>query len=99
MHYFHELFTFTGIEFTRPISDMIAKHTNSTEDAADPFAVSRDSKSAPFRWKQELTFDQILLVQERCALAMEKWEYFDCESEAELAQCETFETWLDEELV
>ena len=35
----------------------------------------RDPKKAPFHWKESLSFDKIVKIQEKCQIAMRFWGY------------------------
>ena len=44
----------------------------------------RDPKKAPFHWKESLSFDKIVKIQEKCQNAMKFWGY-EMVTEADLS--------------
>ena len=44
----------------------------------------RDSKTAPYHWKKDLTFDEIMVIQSDCQEALKLWGYRSYDSEEEL---------------
>ena len=41
----------------------------------DVWNTYRDPKKAPFHWKESLSFDKIVKIQEKCQIAMKFWGY------------------------
>lgn len=40
----------------------------------------RDSKSAPFHWRQDLSFSEVRAIQDACGPAMKYWGYVKAEN-------------------
>ena len=89
--YFAEIFSFLGLDFTEAISDYLKVHTTAQDPHGDHFSVSRVSKTAPFRWKEQLSFEEIHAIQDRCSDAMNKWRYHECDFEEGFGDCEPCE--------
>lgn len=68
-----ELFEFYGRDFHPKVKSFLDSHTTTVIDGM--YSTYRDTKSTPFRWKTELTFEEIEEIQESCSAAMEHWGY------------------------
>ena len=44
----------------------------------------RDSKRAPYHWRDELTFKEVKDIQEKCTLAMKLWGYKKANTQKQL---------------
>ena len=73
---------FLGFQMHPDVSKFLETHT--THDVGGVSSTFRDSKSAPYHWKKDLTFAKIVAVQEKCQAAMKVWGYRAYTSEAEL---------------
>ena len=73
---------FLGFQMHPDVSKFLETHT--THDVGGVSSTFRDSKSAPYHWKKDLTFDKIVAVQEKCQAAMKVWGYRSYASKAEL---------------
>ncbi|XP_058126700.1 carbohydrate sulfotransferase 5-like [Anopheles ziemanni] len=77
-----EILDFYGLPFHPEVKAFLDTHT--TQDIGGVSSTYRDSKSAPFHWTKELTFDYVQKVQESCVSAMRNWGYRNATSEREL---------------
>lgn len=68
-----DIFKFYGREFDANVKDFLNTHT--ARNVGGPHSTFRDSKSTPFRWKSDLTFEEVEEIQRNCAVAMEHWGY------------------------
>lgn len=46
----------------------------------------RDSRSAPFHWRQDLNFSEVQNIEEQCVLAMKLWGYVRAYNETSLRE-------------
>ena len=52
----------------------------------------RDSRTAPYHWKQDLNFSEVNDIQSKCAKAMDLWGYKMYRSEAEMKNSDLFDS-------
>ena len=77
-----QVLQFLGFQMHPEVSKFLESHT--TQNIGGVSSTFRDSKSAPYHWKKDLSFDKISSVQEKCGEAMRLWGYRAYASEAEL---------------
>ena len=77
-----QVLQFLGFQMHPEVSKFLESHT--TQNIGGVSSTFRDSKSAPYHWKKDLSFDKIASVQEKCGEAMRLWGYRAYASEAEL---------------
>uniref|UniRef100_A0A182J7N5 Sulfotransferase domain-containing protein n=1 Tax=Anopheles atroparvus TaxID=41427 RepID=A0A182J7N5_ANOAO len=77
-----EILDFYGLPFHPEVKAFLDTHT--TQDIGGVSSTYRDSKTAPFHWTKELTFDYVKHVQDSCVSAMRNWGYRNATSEREL---------------
>lgn len=53
--------------------DFIDSHTKT--NAGGVSSTFRDSKSAPFHWRSDLEYSEVLRIEEDCQEAMKLWGY------------------------
>uniref|UniRef100_A0A182Q212 Sulfotransferase domain-containing protein n=1 Tax=Anopheles farauti TaxID=69004 RepID=A0A182Q212_9DIPT len=77
-----EILHFYGLPFHPEVKMFLDTHTK--QDVGGVSSTYRDSKSAPFHWTKDLTFDQVKIIQDSCVAAMRSWGYRNATSEQEL---------------
>ena len=73
-----ELLDFYGLSFDTEVKDFLDTHTK--EDFGTEYSTYRDSKTAPFNWIKELSFEDVEIIQRNCEKAMQVWGYRKVES-------------------
>jgi hypothetical protein len=68
-----ELLQFLGLDFHPNIQLFLDTHTK--VDIGDEYSAYRNSSSAPFHWRQDLTHSEVRAIQKACATAMQYWGY------------------------
>jgi hypothetical protein len=68
-----ELFQFFGLDFHPKTQLFLDKHTK--VNAGGGHSTYRNSKTAPFHWRQELTHSEVRAIQRAWAPAMHYWGY------------------------
>lgn len=68
-----ELFQFFGLDFHPNIQLFLDTHTKVNVGGVS--STYRNSKSAPFHWRQDLTHSEVRAIQRACAPAMHYWGY------------------------
>ncbi|PSN54198.1 hypothetical protein C0J52_03530, partial [Blattella germanica] len=68
-----DLFQFFGLDFHPNIQLFLDTHTKVNVGGVS--STYRNSKSAPFHWRQDLTFSEVRAIQRACAPAMYYWGY------------------------
>ena len=58
--------------------------THTSEDKGGVSSTHRDSKSAPYHWKQDLPFQSVIEIQDACSKAMRLWGYRKYENPKEV---------------
>lgn len=77
-----EIFDFFGLHFHRDVEKFLDLHTKSNVGGVS--STFRDSKSAPFHWRQDLNFTEVQYIEEYCKEAMEYWGYVRAKNEYNL---------------
>ncbi|KAH8418778.1 hypothetical protein KR222_002558, partial [Zaprionus bogoriensis] len=68
-----DILQFYGLPFDPFVEEFLDTHTK--ENIGGVSSTYRDSRSAPFHWKQDLKPDEIKQIQDVCVEAMELWGY------------------------
>lgn len=68
-----ELFELYGLDFHPSVEKFLDTHTK--VDAGGVSSTYRNSKSAPFHWRQDLTHREVRVIQRACKEAMKLWGY------------------------
>lgn len=68
-----ELFDFIGFRITPSVKEFLDTHT--TQNLGDVSSTYRDSRTAPYHWKQDLPFETVIDIQSGCTEAMDLWGY------------------------
>lgn len=74
-----QLFKFFGLDYHESVQKFLDTHTKVNDRGLG--STYRNSKSAPFHWRQDLTHDEVRTIQDSCAPAMDMWGYirtFNC---------------------
>ncbi|XP_053664323.1 carbohydrate sulfotransferase 1 [Anopheles marshallii] len=77
-----EILQFYGLPYHPEVKMFLDTHTK--QDVGGVSSTYRDSKSAPFHWTKDLTFDEVKIIQDSCVSAMRSWGYRNATSEREL---------------
>ncbi|EAT35875.1 AAEL011990-PA, partial [Aedes aegypti] len=77
-----EILTFYGLPFDPAVESFLDTHTKL--DIGGVSSTFRDSKSAPFHWTKDLTFEEVKVIQDSCVTAMKSWGYRNATSEQDL---------------
>lgn len=70
-----ELFKFFGLDFHPQVSEFLDTHTKT--DAGGVSSTFRNSKAAPFHWRQDLSHKEVRTIQKSCKPAMAAWGYIN----------------------
>lgn len=68
-----ELFELYGLDFHPAVREFLDTHTK--VDVGGVSSTYRNSKSAPFHWRQDLKHKEVLAIQSACKEAMKLWGY------------------------
>lgn len=68
-----KLFEFYGLHFHENVREFLDSHTKT--DIGGLSSTFRNSKTAPFHWRNELEYEEVEEIQEECNLAMRLWGY------------------------
>ncbi|KAL7739855.1 hypothetical protein ACLKA6_003296 [Drosophila palustris] len=68
-----DILQFYGLPFDPAVEEFLDTHTK--ENIGGVSSTYRDSRSAPFHWKQDLKTDEIKQIQDVCVEAMNLWGY------------------------
>uniref|UniRef100_A0A2M4CPV5 Putative carbohydrate sulfotransferase 5 n=1 Tax=Anopheles darlingi TaxID=43151 RepID=A0A2M4CPV5_ANODA len=77
-----EILHFYGLPYHPAVRTFLDTHTK--QDVGGVSSTYRDSKSAPFHWTKDLTFEEVKIIQDSCVAAMKSWGYRNATSEWEL---------------
>lgn len=77
-----EIFDFFGLHFHDKVKNFLDLHTKSNVGGVS--STFRDSKSAPFHWRQDLNYSEVQYIEESCKDAMALWGYVKAKSENHL---------------
>ena len=76
------LLHFFGFTLHPQVTHFIDSHTHSNKGGVS--STFRDSKRAPYHWRDELTFKEVKDIQEKCTLAMKLWGYKKANTQKQL---------------
>lgn len=68
-----ELFEFYGLSFHSNVKNFLETHTKN--DFGGVSSTFRNSKAAPFHWRNDLDFEEVEEIQSVCSTAMRLWGY------------------------
>lgn len=68
-----EILQFYGLSFDPAVEQFLDSHTK--QNMGDLSSTFRDSKSAPFHWIRDLSYEEVENIQAGCGEAMELWGY------------------------
>ncbi|XP_057318514.1 carbohydrate sulfotransferase 4-like [Microplitis mediator] len=72
-HKAKEMFEFYGLNFHSNVEKFLDTHTKN--NLGDSYSLFRDSKKAPFHWRNDLNFSEVEEIQRVCSTAMKLWGY------------------------
>ena len=80
------IYDFVGLDFTDEMKQWIRKNTKSKSiyTSSDAYSTERNSKSSIEKWRKELTFEQVQVIQEHCRDAMRYLKYKEINSRQQL---------------
>lgn len=67
------LFEFFGLDFHYNVKEFLDTHTKT--DIGGLSSTFRNSKTAPFHWRQDLDYEEVNKIQESCKFALRIWGY------------------------
>ncbi len=73
---------FFGFHYHNRIKAFIQSHTHANIGGVS--STYRDSRNAPYHWKQDLTFKEVDHIQKECGDAMRLWGYRQAETSDDL---------------
>ena len=79
-----ELLDFFGFQMHPNIEAFLQSHTKDNTKEMHPWSTVRDSKTAPYHWKKDLTFEEVTKIQNECVDALKLWGYRTYSTEEEL---------------
>ncbi|XP_031777132.1 carbohydrate sulfotransferase 4 isoform X2 [Nasonia vitripennis] len=68
-----KLFKFYGLHFHEDVQRFLDTHTKT--DIGGLSSTFRNSKAAPFHWRNDLDFEEVDEIQQECNIAMRLWGY------------------------
>ena len=68
-----DVFKFFGFTMHRRVTNFLDTHTKANIGGVS--STFRDSKTAPFKWRERLSEDEVYAIQDSCAEAMALWGY------------------------
>jgi len=68
-----DVFNFFGLSFHPKVRSFLRSHTKSNRGGVS--STFRDSKTAPFKWREQLSIEEVEDIQDKCSEAMELWGY------------------------
>lgn len=77
-----EILRFFGLPFDPDVEEFLDSHTRT--DIGGVSSTFRDSKTAPFHWMRDLSFEEVEQIQLNCVRAMSLWGYKECDDEIAL---------------
>lgn len=77
-----DLFDFFGLYFHPQVTNFLDSHTKLNVGGVS--STYRDSKNAPFHWRHELNYSEVLYIEENCEEAMKMWGYSRVRNESQL---------------
>jgi len=77
-----EVFNFFGLSVHSTVTAFLDSHTKANKGGVS--STFRDSKTAPFKWREQLTMKEVTKIQDSCQEAMRLWGYARVEDESKL---------------
>ncbi|CAO1400002.1 unnamed protein product [Diamesa hyperborea] len=77
-----DILQFYGLPFDDKVTEFLETHTKANVGGVS--STFRDSKSAPFHWAKELSFNEVKYIQDSCKEAMQQWGYKEASNASEL---------------
>ena len=71
----NQLLEFFGFQMHPNIKSFLESHTKKNRAHDQPWSTFRDTKSAPYHWKEDLAFEEISNIQRECNHALKLWGY------------------------
>jgi len=68
-----DVFKFFGFSVHQKVLDFLESHTKSNKGGVS--STFRDSKTAPFKWRERLSMAEVVNIQVKCEEAMKLWGY------------------------
>jgi len=68
-----DVFKFFGFSVHQKVLDFLDSHTKSNKGGVS--STFRDSKTAPFKWREKLSMAEVVNIQVKCEEAMKLWGY------------------------
>jgi len=68
-----DVFQFFGFSYHQKVRDFLDTHTKSNKGGVS--STFRDSKTAPFKWREKLSMAEVVNIQVKCEEAMRLWGY------------------------
>ena len=68
-----DVFKFFGFSVHSRVTKFLDTHTKTNIGGVS--STFRDSKTAPFKWRERLSLDEMLKIQDDCEEAMKLWGY------------------------
>ena len=68
-----EVIQFFGLNMHTNVKSFLDTHTKSNQGGVS--STFRDTKTAPFKWREKLTREEVETIQGKCAQAMQLWGY------------------------
>ena len=69
-----DMLHFFGFTFHEQVAKFLESHTKKREED-NPYSTFRESKSAPFAWREKHSKAEVLKIQSKCDVAMKLWGY------------------------
>lgn len=76
------LFEFFQLYMHPKVLKFLESHTKTNVGGAS--STFRDSRNAPFHWRQDLNFSEVQNIEEQCVQAMKLWGYARAHNETSL---------------
>jgi len=77
-----KVFNFFGLSVHSTVTAFLDSHTKTNKGGVS--STFRDSKSAPFKWREQLTMQEVRKIQDSCKEAMQLWGYARVEEDSKL---------------
>lgn len=68
-----DVFQFYGFSVHQKVTDFLESHTKANKGGVS--STFRDSKTAPFKWREQLNMTEVVSIQDKCSEAMRLWGY------------------------
>ena len=68
-----DIFKFFGYTMHRRVTKFLDTHTKTNIGGVS--STFRDSKTAPFKWREKLSYQETVAIQDKCRDAMQLWGY------------------------